>query len=192
MSDAGRPGRTRRLALALVIAAMAGSLSLSSVAAATLANAVSWSKDDVEKTITAEVRITVTPTCATPQFQAARFGEARASWCDVTAEAAAQIKANIESIWNGNKYYCYDVIVKVDIKVDNDPSGPDPTKRIKVRLDQTAAPPVAHVASPTKGAGTTWDGNSPSDAVRPLNNGTGSSTWPYPPGEQGANVYAHE
>jgi len=185
----------RRAALAILLAtsALAGAFGPVALVDAALANGVTWSIDHTAKTITADVRITITPTCATPQFQPGKFGQERMSWCTVTPEIAAQIKANIEQIWNGHKYYCYDIIVRVDIKIDDDPTGPDPSNRVKVRIDQTAAGAVntvSHVVS--KKTGAPWDGNSPSDAVRPVNNGTSSSTWVYPPGAQGTNLYAHE
>lgn len=178
------------IALTLAVAGLTSSIGVGPAAAATMANGVTWSIDHGAKTITADVRITLTPTCATPQFQPAKFGEERASWCTVTPEIAAQIKASIERIWNGHKYYCYDIIVRVDIKIDDDPTGPDPTNRVKVRIDRTPAGVVSHVVSRAQSG--PWDGNSPSDAIRPVNNGAASSTWVYPPGGQGANLYAHE
>ena len=190
-----RSGVTRRAIVAVVLAVSAlwAPVGPATLGASSLANGVTWSIDHTAKTITADVRITITPTCATPQFQPAKFGQERMSWCTVDAAIAEQIKANIEKIWNGHQYYCYDIVVKVDIKVDDDPYGPDPRNRVKVRIDKTAAGAtnvVSHVKSRQTGA--PWDGNSPSDAVRVVNNGTGSSTWVYPPGAQGTNLYAHE
>jgi hypothetical protein len=178
------------VSIILGVAALPSSLGLGQAAAASLANGVTWSIDHTAKTITADVRITLVPTCATPQFQPAKFGEARASWCNVTDEIANQIKSSIERIWNGHKYYCYDIIVHVDIKIDQSPTGPDPANRVKVRIDQT--PGAVETNTKAGNSSKTWDSNSPSDALRPANNGTASSTWAYPPLGGRANAYAHE
>ncbi len=192
MIGRSRPPTIRRaIGLLVVVIALAGTVLTGHVAAAGRANGVTWSIDHTAKTITATVRITLVPTCATPQFQAAKFGQARSSWCTVDQAIADQIKASIESIWNGKDYYCYDVIVKVDIKIDDDPNGPDPTDRVKVRVDQTPGSVVTRTVT-RRNAGAAWDGNSPSDALTPMNNGAGSSTWAYPPLGGRANIYAHE
>ena len=135
------------------------------------------------------MRITLTPTCR-PSFYDKKFGLAGYARCTVSPAIAAQIKASIESIWNGHKYYCYDIVVRVDIKVDDDPDGPDPTDRVKVRVDQSPGSEVTNTVS-RRDSGA-WDGNLPSDALTPMNNGTGSSTWAYPPLGGRSNIYAHE
>ena len=187
-----RPLMGARFGVGLVLAAMALTSSVAPPpvsAASSLANAVSWSIDHSAKKITADVRITLTPTCSRTNPGTQDRG-ARVAQCEVTAEIAAQIKASIERIWNGHKYYCYDIAVQIDIQIDDNPLSADPDKRVKVRLDQTPARPVSTV--PGRNRAAPWDGNSPSDALRPVNNGAASSTWAYPPAEQGANVYAHE
>ena len=192
MNRRSRPSTARRiLGLLVTVIALTATVLPGHVAAASRANGVTWSIDHAAKTITADVRITLVPTCATAQFQAAKFGEARMSWCTVTRAMADQIKASIENIWNGKDYYCYDVIVKVDIRIDDDPSGSDPTDRVKVRVDQSPGSAVTTTVT-RRNSGAAWDGNSPSDALTPMNNGTGSSTWAYPPLRGRANVYAHE
>ena len=177
-------------AFVLAVLALASSLGPGVAAAASKANGVTWSIQHGAKTITADMRITITPTCATPHFQPAKFGEARASWCEVDQKIADAIKANIEAIWNGHKYYCYDIIVNVNIEIDENPAGPDPNKRVKVRIDKTGGAISRVISRKTAGD---WSSNDPSDAVQPYNNGAASSIWVYPPGaDEGPNLYAHE
>jgi hypothetical protein len=178
--------RVVTLLLAFALAFTAG---VQPAAAASKANGVTWSIDHPAKTITADVRITITPTCK-PDFWATKHGLSGYTRCTVTSAIAAQIKANIESIWNGHNYYCYDVVVHVDIKVEDDPDATDPTDRVKVRIDQTPGSVVTNTL--TRRAPGAWDSNSANDALTPMNNGAGSSTWAYPPISGRTNAYAHE
>jgi hypothetical protein len=183
--------RTLRAA-ALAILVGASAVVPAPVAGATAA-AVSWKTDDTAKIITATVRITITPACTPGQLAAAR-GPAAAARCHVTDEIARAIKENIEKVWNGHQYYCYDVVVKVDVKVDDTLNPPDPTDRVLVRIDQSPVY-LRNFVSASEGAGATWDGNSPSDQLTPQNSGAGSSLWRYPavrPGINTPNLYAHE
>jgi hypothetical protein len=179
-------------ATALAILVGAGAIAPAQVAGATAA-AVSWKSDDTAKIITADVRITITPACTPGQLAAAR-APAAAARCHVTDEIARAIKDNIEKVWNGHQYYCYDVVVKVDVKVVDSLNPPDPTDRVLVRIDQSPVY-LRNFVSASENSGATWDGNSPNDQLTPQNNGAGSSLWRYPavrPGINSPNLYAHE
>ncbi len=183
--------RTLR-AVALAILVGVGAVAPVPVAGAT-ASAVSWKTDDLSKIITANVRITITPACTPGQLAAARTPAAVAR-CHVTDDIARAIKENIEKVWNGHQYYCYDVVVKVDVKVDDHLNPPDPTDRVEVRIDQSPVY-MRNFVSASESSGATWDGNSPSDQLTPQNNGASSSLWRYPavrPGINTPNLYAHE
>ncbi len=193
-SGAIRPDASRVWRVIALVLAMVGTTGIVDVppadAAGTRANAVTWKQDDVAKTITATIRITLVPTCKAGYF-ATKYGLAGATECTVTDAIANQVKSSIEAIWNGHTYYCYDVIVKVDIRIDNDPDSPDPTDRIKVRVDRSPSSTQTFTKSKNNTTGT-WNGNSQSDALTPVNNGAGSSTWAYPPLGGMTNIYAHE
>jgi hypothetical protein len=178
-------------ALVLAIATLVGLGGLAPVAAYTEANGVTWSIDDNAKTITADIRITLTPRCTTLQRVDAAINPLSRSKCTVDQAAADAIKANIEKIWNnGNKYYCYDIVVHVDIKIDNSNSNTDPANRVRVQLAQGSTSGVRSITKAVQGDGATWNDSTPNSQVTPVNDGAASSTWGYPSGS--ANTFAHE
>jgi hypothetical protein len=186
----GRPRNAWRRAAAIVLGLLVLGGSIGAVAVdAAPANGVTWKIDDTAKTITGTVRITLTPNCSLQHMQSSAIAGS-ASRCKVTQAMADEMKANIEKIWNGHKYYCYDIVIKVEITIDNNPSDPDPTDRTRVQVDQS---PVAIRSFVSVGPhGTNWNGNAPGDQLQAENLGMGSSAWAYPQGAYGPNLYAHE
>lgn len=184
------PLRRRGLFAAVILAfvALTGSLGsgVTDVAAAA-ANGVTWKIDDNAKTITGTIRITLTPACTLNQMVALA---GNASRCTVTQAMADEMKANIEKIWNGHKYYCYDIVIKVDITINNNPSAQDPKDRVRVQVDQSPATIRSFVTVGPHGAN--WNGNAPGDQLQAENLGMGSSNWAFPRGPYGPNLYAHE
>jgi hypothetical protein len=186
---AHRPSRPARLLAALLIALVAAGAPFTAPAATATSTGVTWSKDDTAKTITATVKLTLTPVCSTN----ARLSEAisRARICEVPEQAAADIKKAIEAVWNnGNTYYCYAIVVKVDIEID-DSGRANPSDRLVVQIDRSPVPVRSFVAgtrSSTAAAGGT--GNSPNDQLDARNGLALTSTWGYPP--RSAQTYAHE
>jgi hypothetical protein len=180
-------------AFVLAVAVFPSLVGVAAVAAAQ-ANGVTWKIDHDAKTITADVRLTLTPACTLNQMQASASFPSLATQCRVTQEIANEIKANIEKIWNGHKYFCYRIVVKVDVTINNNPSASDPEDRVRVQVDQSPVNIrsfVATTAYPTA----TWDGNAAHDQLGAENLGSGSSTWRYPPDRPGwrsPNLYAHE
>jgi hypothetical protein len=179
----------RRLAAALLLATLALGTPLAVVPADAAGTGVTWRIDHGEKTITATIRITLTPVCSNN----ARLMQAMSGTqlCRVPAEAAARIKEAIERLWNnGNRYYCYDIVVHVDITVDNNPTS-TPADRLMVQVDQTPVPVRSFVVGMRNGTpqpgGT---GSTPSDEFVATNSGSRWSTWSYPP--RSPQTYAHE
>lgn len=157
-----------------------------------IAQAVTWSAPDEEaKTVTAAIRLTLTPRC-TPSQMAARPAIALLrSWCTVTQAVADAIKANIEKAWTGQTYRCYRLIVSVDVTIDEDPD-PKRLDRLVVRVDQSA-PNIRSKVSSLGPVGSAWNGQAYEDRSFPTNTPGEQSTWGYPPqGADNANLYAHE
>jgi hypothetical protein len=174
-------------ALLLATAALTGSLgaAVPDVAAAP-ANGVTWKIDDTEKTITGTIKITLTPSCTRQQMIDSGVRGMVGARCKVTQAMADEIKANIEKIWNGHKYYCYDIVIKVEITINNDPSAADPTDRVRVQVDQSPATIRSFVTVGPHGAN--WNGNAPGDQLHAENLGLESSNWAYPRGDYGPNL----
>jgi hypothetical protein len=181
-----------RLLVALVLAI--SSISTSGTAAlanAINANAVTWHIDHTAKLITADLRITLTPSCTIAQRIASALQPAVFARCQVPQAAADAMRANIDAVWNnGNKYYCYDFRLNIDIKIDNSNGDADPTNRVRVQVEGGTPRSFVRTTNATRGA---WDSNGMLEQRIAGNDGTGSSTWAYPPPHSyDTNLYAHE
>jgi hypothetical protein len=189
-----RPAVAARIAAFLLAVAVLPSLVGVAAVAGAQANGVTWKIDHDARTITADIRLTLTPACTLNQMQASASFPSLANQCRVTEAMASEIKANIEKIWNGHKYFCYDIVVKVDVTINNNPSAPDPTDRVRVQIDQSPVN-IRSFVSTTAYPTATWDGSTAQDQLGAENFGSGSSTWRYPadrPGWRQPNLYAHE
>jgi hypothetical protein len=186
--------RRRVLVLALVAVALGGFGVAPARAAdpAYIAAAVTWSAPDEQvKTITATIRLTLTPACTPSQMAARSTIPQLQSWCTVTQAIADAIKANIEKAWTGQTYRCYRIIVKVDVTINDDPDPKD-LNRLVVRVDQQAANVRSQVSS-LGPVGSAWNGAAYGDRTFPTNTPGELSRWGYPPqGANDANLYAHE
>jgi hypothetical protein len=157
-----------------------------------IASAVTWSPPDEQgKTITATIRLTLTPRCTSSQMAARGDIPLLRRQCTVTPEVANAIKENIEKTWTGQTWRCYRIIVKVDVTITE---SPDPTAldRLIVRVDQSA-PNIRSGVSSMGPKGSAWNGASYEDRTFPTNTPGELSTWGYPAiGADNANLYAHE
>jgi hypothetical protein len=183
------PSFRLRLLSALVLALVALGAPMAVPTAAAASTGVTWKIDDSAKTITAEIKITLTPVCSTNTRMMEAITGARL--CEVPQTAADDIKKAIEKVWNkDNKYYCYNIVVKVDVTIDNRPSS-DPSDSLRVQVDQSPVPVRSFVYGTRSTSATSGGtGSSANDQLNARNNGTGSSTWGYPP--RSAQTYAHE
>lgn len=148
------------------------------------ANAVTWTVDHTAKTITAEIRLTLVPAIGGAYV----LGQ----------EVADRIKKQIESVWNGYRYYCYDLIVTVDVVIDNTGGVKTsaPSDRLVVTINMTATPIRNEVFALRTLGGPVypWDSNAPEAATVPYNvfgtRDPGSIWGGFDP--EGGNLYAHE
>lgn len=176
-------------ALLVAFVALGSPLATSTVDAAS--RGVTWDIDHEAKTITATIKLTLQRACS-PDLRWVKEGGAHAPCAEVPANAAKDIKDAIENIWNaGHRYYCYDIVVKVDVQVDNSDAPRDAPDRLTVRIDTSPAgirSRVSALGDPNAKADGT--GNTPVDALEAENFGPKSSTWGHPP--RYGSEYAHE
>jgi hypothetical protein len=185
-----RPGFTTHALVGVLLALVGLVAPLTVLTVDATSKGVTWSIDHTEKTITAEVKITLTPKCP-PDLKYIKEGGSPAP-CEVPKGAVADIKKAIEDIWNkDNKYYCYDIVVKVDITIDNSTQPNDPADRLRVQVDHSPVPVRSHVrGSQSATAAANGMGSTPNDQLDAGNYGTKSSIWAYPP--RNGQTYAHE
>jgi len=191
----------RRLVVAVAVLVLHGLLIGTITEASQTPTAVDVEVDDVNHVITFTGHITLYPLCAprvkaSPSFRGTDGETMPTSPCEISESVRQYIQTNIEQIWNGHKYDCYDVVIKADVTVDNRgaPSDNSPD-RLLVGLDQTATSFDSHTHGAPYQPGHTVSGNTPNDRLIPINSTDRPSRWAYPPiGEGGnwANVYAHE
>jgi hypothetical protein len=158
---------------------------------ATIVTPVTWSLDQQAKVIRAELHLLLIPTCE-PEETGEEVDILNPTRCRLSDDIAAAVEANIEKVWNGHAYRCYDVVVDAIVRVSNDPRQTTGTDELIVRIDQS----TAGFRSRVLGFGTpgsAWNSNDPADRLQPGNDAAEMSTWAYPPmGEANANRYAHE
>lgn len=176
---------------AVLAALVAIGTPLATPTADAVSKGVTWKIDHTDKSITATIKLTLQRAC-TPDLRWVKEGGTHAPCAEVPATAAKEIKEAIEKVWNsGHRYYCYDIVVTVEVTVDNSEAAKDTPDRLTVRTDSSPAGIRSHVSGlrsvSAKSDGT---GNTPNDELRADNFGPRSSTWGHPP--TAATTYAHE
>jgi hypothetical protein len=143
------------VARALQLGLTLGLVHVGPLAAATTQAAITWdAPDDRAKTITVHVRIQIYSGCSGNPFGGP---EEKAQACSgpgsqVSQFLADKIKSQIESVWKGHHYRCYELIFDVDVKLAPDRAHVD-ADRFGVRIDPS---PVAIRSYVSAAFETTW------------------------------------
>jgi hypothetical protein len=176
------------LAVALAIATIAPLAPAPVVAAPTAV--VTWTVDHKHKTITVSVRLAIFVSSCTPS---------KSADCSATdAKIAADIRTDIESVWNpkaGSYHYkCYKLIVQVDVAVVGDRFAV-PGNSHGILIDRSGEGARSETTN-TLVSGVVskftdnYLSNDPADRLEPSNNLAFPSEWSYP--RIAAHSYAHE
>lgn len=173
-----RPGSVLAVALALILLATVGA-PVRAQQAFQPSGAVTFTVDDVKKTITVTVKLAFYNRSCSP-----------GSSCEVPAADVGRIVNAIEKMWNtGLKVKCYTFSVKVDARTVGSQAEAGQSE-VDIGLDYGPVPVRAFVRAVIHRA-TVSDplGNSPDDRVEAVHDPAQPTTWPAKTYDQ---TYAHE